>query len=200
MTVHQPDLANRLGHHYTGIRKRLMGADGNASGKATEKDAAIDINAVTGSAISALETRIKHLRSALKAAEQVNRTYVDIAKQLRKAEDRAEKLELDLSDARARILAQADLLKIPLEGDFPEEGDRRRSVELIVKDVLRDWPGVTWDDIRGIRRTRSLVAPRHACVRAVFDERKDLSSVVIGRIFGGRDHTTILNSIKKTAS
>jgi len=174
-----------------------MGTYSNANEKASEKDAAVDINAVTGSAIRALETQVKHLRSALKAAEQVNRTYVDIAKQLSKAEERAEKLELDLSDARARILAQADLLKIPLEGDFPEEGDRRRSVELIVKDVLRDWPGVSWDDIRGIRRTRSLVAPRHACIRAVFDERKDLSSVVIGRIFGNRDHSTILASVKK---
>lgn len=57
--------------------------------------------------------------------------------------------------------------------------------------MLEDFPGVSWDDIISVRRERRLVKPRHACMRAVYERRRDLSLAGIGRIFH-RDHTTVL--------
>lgn len=146
--------------------------------------------------IEALEKTIVGLQRKLAAANAVNRTYAGMAERLKASEDRAEKLELDLSDARARILAQAEMLRISTDGIVPD-GSNKRTVEAIVRDVLRDFPGITWEDVKGVRRERYLVIPRHACMKAVYEERKDLSLPTIGRLFGGRDHTTILSAVRK---
>nr|WP_323130829.1 hypothetical protein [Sinorhizobium medicae] len=37
--------------------------------------------------------------------------------------------------------------------------------------------------------------PRHACMRAVYEQRRDLSLAGIGRIFH-RDHTTVLAAVQ----
>ncbi|MBX5206708.1 chromosomal replication initiator DnaA [Rhizobium sp. NZLR11] len=176
------------------VKARLFGK----VSKTTPDPAAPDLNIINISAIKALETQVARLTTKLATATSINRTYADIAKRLKASEAKVEKLELDLSDARARILSQAAMLKLPVDGDFPEASDQRRSVEAIVRGILRDFPGVTWEDVKGIRRTRHLVVPRHACMKAVYEERKDLSLPALGRIFGGRDHTTILNAVKKS--
>jgi chromosomal replication initiator protein len=115
----------------------------------------------------------------------------------RETERRLEKLELDLADAQARILSQANMMKA-LDEKEAGEGivDRRRAVPEIIAEVLKSYPNVSWDDIKGIRRTRDLIAPRHACMRAVYEERKDLSLPRLGRVFH-RDHTVILYAVKK---
>ncbi len=102
------------------------------------------------------------------------------------------RLEADLADAGARLLAQARILLGGRDtGASNEDGGDRAPIEEIVAAVLEDFPGVSWDDIISVRRERRLVKPRHACMRAVYERRRDLSLAGIGRIFH-RDHTTVL--------
>ncbi len=67
----------------------------------------------------------------------------------------------------------------------------------IIDDVLQHFPGVTWADLKGPRRLRAYVLPRQIAVYEVHRRRKDMSLPQIGRLFGGRDHTTALNSVRK---
>ncbi|CCE96341.1 Chromosomal replication initiator protein dnaA [Sinorhizobium fredii HH103] len=106
-------------------------------------------------------------------------------------------LEADLADAQARLLAQAQVLLSGRRADDDDEADGdRSSIEEIVAAVLADFPGVTWADIVSVRRDRRLVKPRHACMRAVYEKRRDLSLPRIGRIFH-RDHTTVLAAVNR---
>lgn len=101
-------------------------------------------------------------------------------------------LHMNLSDAHARILSQAKII-CDRDGEYmPEEG--KRPVSEIVKEVLDDYPGIAWDDIISVRRTRTLIKPRHACMKAVYDQRKDLTSPQIGAIFK-RDHSSVLFAV-----
>lgn len=106
-------------------------------------------------------------------------------------------LEADLADVQARLLAQAQMLLSERSTGEAEDGRNGGgpSIETIVASVLADFPGVTWDDIISVRRERRLVKPRHACMRAVYENRRDLSLPRIGRIFH-RDHTTVLAAVR----
>lgn len=73
----------------------------------------------------------------------------------------------------------------------------RRSVQDICLEVLQDFPGVSLAEVRGAHRTRHIVDARQACMYAVKVEREDLSYPVIGKWFGGRDHTTVMHSVNK---
>jgi hypothetical protein len=57
--------------------------------------------------------------------------------------------------------------------------------------------GVSTDAIVGPRRDRVIVAVRDEAIRIVHGHCEHLSLPMIGRIFGDRDHTTILHSIHK---
>lgn len=104
------------------------------------------------------------------------------------------RLELDVADRNARIIALAEeLAKLDVAGVNAEP---KKTVASIVAEILRDYPGITWQDVVGLRRTRDLITPRHLCMVAVFEQRKDLSLPMIGRIFN-RDHTTILAAMRK---
>jgi chromosomal replication initiator protein len=70
----------------------------------------------------------------------------------------------------------------------------------IIDDVLQHFPGVTWADLKGPRRCKAFVLPRQIAVYEVHRRRKDMSLPQIGRLFGGRDHTTALSSINKIKS
>ncbi len=65
--------------------------------------------------------------------------------------------------------------------------------------VLCDFHGVTVDDLMSRRRQRYLVKIRHEAIRAVADARPDMSLPELGRVFDGRDHTTIMHSLRQTA-
>jgi chromosomal replication initiation ATPase DnaA len=111
-------------------------------------------------------------------------------------DERIRRLQLDLADAQARILSQAELIcaldSIELSASAP-----MRSVSVIVSEVLRDFPGVSWADVKGVRRRRDLIRPRHLCMYAVYTERNDLSLPLIGKIFGGKDHSSIHHAVHK---
>lgn len=110
---------------------------------------------------------------------------------------RAASLELDLADLRAAFMSQAKYLadvEDRITGDTSFEFHAKKTVTRIVTEVLKDFPGVTWEDILSPRRSRGLIQPRHACMRAVCAQRPDLSYPAIGRIFH-RDHTTVLHAV-----
>lgn len=106
-----------------------------------------------------------------------------------------ERLTLNIADLHATIIAQARKIG-ELENSGDPEVAYRRPVKLIVEEVLREYPGVTWQDIVSAKRTKYLIEPRHRCMTAVFTIRPDLSFPMIGKIFM-RDHTTILSAVKK---
>lgn len=131
--------------------------------------------------------------------EKPKRNAVYVSKREISIEERVKRLELDLADAHARILAQAHALselmpKSENASDDDEASEVRRPVPVIIAEVLRDYPGVTFEEIKSVRRTQRLIPPRKACHKAVYDERKDLSSTVLGKIFN-REHTSILYSV-----
>jgi hypothetical protein len=72
---------------------------------------------------------------------------------------------------------------------------------LFAKDIISivaHHHGLTYADVIGPNRARNIIKARDYAIRAVADARPDWSLPHLGRIFGGRDHTTILHSLKKT--
>ena len=154
--------------HYGSVRERLMNP------KASIKREDLDRSQ---SEINALKARIDGLTSEL------------IAK-----DEEISRLELDVADRNARMIALAEeLANLDIAGVSAEP---KKTVAAIVAEVLKNYPGVRWDDIIGLRRTKSLIKPRHLCMVAVFEQRKDLSLPMIGKIFK-RDHTTIIAATRK---
>ena len=58
--------------------------------------------------------------------------------------------------------------------------------------------GATLGEVMGPSRGHRIVKARDAAIRRIHDERPDFSYPHLGRVFGGRDHTTILHSLDKT--
>jgi len=77
------------------------------------------------------------------------------------------------------------------------EQDDKPKVEEIILAVLADFPGVTIDEVKGPRRSKRIVRPRQIAMYEVYRQRPDLSYPTIGRMFGGRDHTTCLHAVRK---
>lgn len=72
----------------------------------------------------------------------------------------------------------------------------RKGLKEIVREVLQDFPGYTLEDLKGPRRTKDFVLPRQIAQYEIAKQRPDLSMISIGKFFN-RDHTTILNSVRK---
>jgi chromosomal replication initiator protein len=87
-----------------------------------------------------------------------------------------------------------DLVKSVM-GHIIKEHDREINIDMILKEVSTHF-SVNISDIKSGKRVRSIMLPRQV---AMYLARKmtDLSLVGIGEKFGGRDHATIIHSIKK---
>ena len=146
-------------------------------------------------------TRPGETASRLARVKELERQVADLASDNEAKERQIAGLEIDLADAEARLLAQARALLANRAVDIAEDGGNgdRRPIEDIVAAVLTDFPGVSWDDIISVRRERPLVKPRHACMRAVYGQRPDLSLARIGRIFH-RNHATVLAVVQEVAA
>lgn len=111
-----------------------------------------------------------------------------------KALDRdREKKEADIAarrEALDRALAKADAGR-PDTGLSTRPGHRE-----IIEHVAHSY-GVTVEAIMSKSRMDKIAEARHAAIRAVANSRPDWSLTMIGKVFG-RDHTTILHSLRKT--
>jgi chromosomal replication initiation ATPase DnaA len=140
----------------------------------------------------------KKLINPTHAAIELQRlSFSELKDENRRLKDRVRGLEMTLADFRARVLDQAAHI-CAMEGIEKTNVVRKKPVGDIVNEVLKKYPGVTWEDLISVRRTRVFIKPRHMAMTAVHEQRPDLSFPAIGRIFGGRDHTTILHAVRKT--
>jgi chromosomal replication initiator protein len=98
---------------------------------------------------------------------------------------RNEEISLEL----ARIALQS-ILRGGIEGRSP-----LLSADRILDRVAREW-GVTPDGVMSKKRTKELTVPRQVTMYLIKD-LLDESLVRIGRHFGGRDHSTVIHSIRK---
>ena len=110
----------------------------------------------------------------------------------------------ELEGALVRVLAEASLQRSPvtvqsarhsLHGFLGSSGSRPVTLKRII-DEASDLFGVRVADLCGPSRTRALVNVRQVTMyvcRSMTDE----SLPVIGRAFGGRDHTTVINAVRK---
>jgi chromosomal replication initiator protein len=89
-------------------------------------------------------------------------------------------------------VAQADRL---LEDLLPGSAPKHRTDEELLHEIAR-LLGHSVEALRGKSRQRPLVAARQEAMY-VFRELTDLSYPAIARLFGGRDHTTVIHAVEK---
>jgi chromosomal replication initiator protein len=111
-----------------------------------------------------------------------------------------------LHGALTRVLAHASLMARPLTSDLiaevlPATSPHPReavAVEEIQASVARSF-GISRDEILGPSRAAMPNRARQAAI-LLTRELTDLSLPQIGRLYGGRDHSTILNAIRRAKS
>lgn len=93
--------------------------------------------------------------------------------------------------------------RIIWEGEYcPYAGGSTELVQTMdMLDIAKAWlskfPGISMSQVRGNRRSRHIIFPRHVIIHAIRTQRPDLSLPQIGRFMGGRDHSTIVSAVKK---
>lgn len=78
-------------------------------------------------------------------------------------------------------------------GDGPSPIQKAQSVEDVIS-IVAQYYGVRAEDVTGERRLKEIVAPRQIAMYLAKEEF-DYSLEYIGKLFGGRNHTTVLHSI-----
>ncbi|MFZ9041404.1 MAG: chromosomal replication initiator protein DnaA [Ilumatobacteraceae bacterium] len=110
----------------------------------------------------------------------------------------------ELEGALIRVTAFASLNRIPITTELAqqqladlltESSSKPRTDEELLGDIARI---LNFDvvSLRGKSRQRPLVTARQIAMY-VFREQTDLSYPAIGRLFGGRDHTTVMHAVEK---
>ena len=109
----------------------------------------------------------------------------------------------ELEGALMRLDAQARIFRRPLDlaltqevlGDIADSGLRQVAPATIIKSVTVAF-AVTDADVKGPRRHRHVTLPRQVAMFLI-RELTDASLPHIGSLFGGRDHTTVINALKR---
>ncbi|MGI6466028.1 MAG: chromosomal replication initiator protein DnaA [Sphaerochaetaceae bacterium] len=110
----------------------------------------------------------------------------------------------DLEASLTKLIAYSHLLnkEITLEiaqeqlrGTYSLAKDQSLTIDTIIR-VVADYFNISPYDIKGKKRTKSVVLPRQI---AMYIGRSitDYSTTEIGYEFGGRDHTTVMHSVQK---
>ncbi|HEX5984775.1 MAG TPA: chromosomal replication initiator protein DnaA [Solirubrobacterales bacterium] len=106
-----------------------------------------------------------------------------------------------LHGALTRVLAHASLMARPLSSELIAEvipgtrGSRPTSVEEIQQRVAETF-GISRAELVGSSRAATPLRARQVAIFLTRD-LTDLSLPQIGRLYGGRDHTTVLNSLRR---
>ncbi len=112
----------------------------------------------------------------------------------------------ELEGALIRICAFAKLNKKPISheqaekvlADLVEAGEPRRVSPQMILDTVAASYGFPVESIIGPSRTRPLVTARQVAMYLT-RELTDYSYPAIGRVFGNRDHTTVIHAVDKIA-
>lgn len=128
------------------------------------------------------------LGSARLVAEKVDSTRALIGVLMRLKAEESTRLTKITDEVVVKVLASQE----------KQEGEKL-SKTVVPDDVVRlvaEYYGVEENEVRGARRVKRLVLPRHV---AMFLLNRDLNSslVEVGGWFGGRDHTTVLHAVDK---
>lgn len=94
---------------------------------------------------------------------------------------------------------QANIMRLKLTSElFPEEftAEVKVTAKGIMQQVAAEY-GYTMMQLIRKDRHRPLVKARMEAVKRIYQQCPHLSLPQIGRLFGGRDHTTILHYVKK---
>ena len=110
----------------------------------------------------------------------------------------------ELEGALIRVTAYASLNRIPITvplaqqllGDLLSETTARPRTPDEMLTEIAGYFGLSVDALRGKSRQRDLVVSRQVAMY-VFRELTDLSYPAIGRLFGDRDHTTVIHAVEK---
>jgi chromosomal replication initiator protein len=106
-----------------------------------------------------------------------------------------------LHGALTRVLAHASLMARPLSSDLiaevipPGRSTQATSVEEIQQRVAEGF-GISRAELVGSSRAATPLRARHVAI-FLTRELTDLSLPQIGRLYGGRDHSTVLNSLRR---
>ena len=109
----------------------------------------------------------------------------------------------ELEGAFRRLIAHSELVNRPITietakqllHDLLRANDRRVTVEEIQKKVA-NYFNIRFNDMMSVRRSRIIARPRQvAMYLSKIYTPKSLPE--IGRLFGGRDHTTVMHAVKK---
>ncbi|MCC6620875.1 MAG: chromosomal replication initiator protein DnaA [Deltaproteobacteria bacterium] len=109
----------------------------------------------------------------------------------------------ELEGALMRIVAMANMLRRPLDveithqalGNIIGKTLERIAPDAVLRAVCVEYK-VSAGDIKGPRRHRNITVPRQIAMYLV-RELTDESLPQIGAFFGGRDHSTVINSLKR---
>jgi chromosomal replication initiator protein len=111
----------------------------------------------------------------------------------------------ELEGAIIKLLAYASLTRREITTDLArealggviagEDATSRLTPERIRELVAKEW-GVTVEALVSKRRTKDLTVPRQVAMYLI-REYLDLPLVEIGKLFGGRDHSTVIHSLNK---
>ncbi len=112
----------------------------------------------------------------------------------------------ELEGALNRLVAHASMFgrEITLEGthevlrDLLKAHDRRVTIEEIQKRVAQHW-GVRLTDMTSARRSRNVARPRQVAMYLA-KQCTERSLPEIGRMFGNRDHTTVIHAVERITS
>jgi chromosomal replication initiator protein len=111
----------------------------------------------------------------------------------------------ELEGALTKIIATCELQKcevnldstVKILNNIIETNRRAISSEIIIKETCRFFH-VNEDDLLGKRRNKEIVKPRQVAMHLMYHEL-GVSYPDIGKIMGGKDHTTIMHGDKKIA-
>lgn len=103
-------------------------------------------------------------------------------------------------NAHAELLNEPislELARTALAGRIGANAPRAVTPELIIEVVARQY-SVTPEDLTGKKRSQDIALPRQVAMY-ICRQMTSLSTTNIGRVFGGRDHTTVLHGCDKVA-
>lgn len=146
-----------------------------------------------------IETRIAILR--YKAEQQNIKLPADVVNYIARTFKRSIR-ELEGSLNKVKIFSDLNGVNIDInlcKKILEAHVDQRTLTVEEVQQMVADYYKVRINDLKSKSRTKPIVTARQVAMYLI-KKHLDKSLVEIGRAFGGRDHTTVINAVKRTES